>query len=61
MPNVDNFKPIIFRFKTFIYNRNNKTMYNFCLCGTNTIPSHTDEVLSLGWKLFNIGIFQNNA
>ena len=35
IPNTNYFKPIILRFKIFVYNRNSKTMYNFCICRGN--------------------------
>ena len=36
--NMNYFKPIIFKFKIFIYNSNNKIIHNFCVNGGNTPP-----------------------
>ena len=56
VPNVAYFKPIILKFKTFIYN--SKIPYDFCVCGGNTLEM---EAFFLGEKFFNIGIFRKNA
>ena len=38
VPNRNYYKPIILKFKIFIYNNNSKIMYNFCIYGGNTPP-----------------------
>ena len=43
VPNRNYFKPIILKFKIFIYNSNNKIIYNFCIHGGN-IPPIGEEV-----------------
>ena len=38
VPNRNYFKPIILKFKTFIYNSGSKIIYNCCIYGGNTPP-----------------------
>ena len=38
IPNANYINPIILKFKTFIYKRNCKIIYNFIICGCNTPP-----------------------
>ena len=37
------FKPIILKFKIFIYNSDIKIIYNFCIDGNNTLPVRGGE------------------
>ena len=45
--NTNYFKPIIFKFKKFIFNSNSKIVYNFCIYGGNT-PFVEGEVTPRG-------------
>ena len=38
VPNTNNFKSIILKFKTLIYDSDCKIIYNFCIHGDNTPP-----------------------
>ena len=46
-------------FKAFIYNNNNKIIYNFCICGGITLPSKMGNTLPYG-QFFNYGNFKKN-
>ena len=50
--NVDYFRSIILKFKTFIYNSSSKIIDNFCMCGSNTVSLGDID----GWDGFNIGL-----
>ena len=54
---TDYFSPFILKFKTFIYNSNNKIICNLCLCGN---PSRRGWSISAPTRknFFNIGIFR---
>ena len=62
VPNRNYFKPIILKFKTFIYNSDSKIIYNFSTYGVNTLPEWV-EVTSppSGKKYFTVGIFRKNT
>ena len=55
VPNTNHFKPIIFKFKIFVYNSNSKIMYNFCIYGGDTPPPPGENFF------FIVGIFRKNA
>ena len=53
IPNADYIIPIIFK---LIYNNNSKIIYNFYICGDNTVPAG-EKVRFSGEEFFKIGIF----
>ena len=53
--NTNYFKPIILKFKTFIYNSNIKIMYNFCMHGGNTPPIGGEVTPWGGWYFPHYG------
>ena len=61
VPNTDYFKPIILKFKIFIYNSNSKVIYNLCLCGGNILFVREGEVFPTEKEIFNTGIFRKNT
>ena len=59
VPNRNYFKPIILKFKTFIYNSDSKTIYNFCTYGGNSLS--IGEVTPPGETFFTVSIFRKDA
>ena len=58
--NTNYFKPIILKFKIFIYNSNSKIIYNFVYVGAILAAIRGVEY-SLRKNFFNFGIFRKNA
>ena len=44
VPNTNYFKPIILKYKTFIYVSNNETVHNFCIYGNNVQNTFPGEI-----------------
>ena len=59
--NTDYIKPISLKFKAFIFNSNNKLIYNFYMCENNIPRRREGSNHSPGEKFFNIGIFKKNT
>ena len=57
VPNTNNFKSIILKFKTLIYDSDCKIIYNFCIHGDNT--SFVGEKVTPGVEFFYRWYFQN--
>ena len=56
VPNMNYFKPVILKFKTFIYNSNNKIMHNFVYLEA-TLPPVRVEVNPQGEFFFLLLVF----
>ena len=59
-PNTDYFKPIILKFKTFIYNTNSNVIHEFCMHG-GQYSSRRGEVTPSGKNFLNIDIMIKNT
>ena len=57
VPNMNCFKTVILKFKTFIYNSNGKIKHNFCMYGGNAPPVGGE--VTPRKEFFTIGIFRN--
>ena len=59
VPNADYFKPIIFKFKIFIYNSNSNIIFILCICGSMT-SSGRREIIH-GRKKFQHWYFRKES